>query len=467
MGTLRNSLGTLKNSLVPESLALKVIAVAVAFVLVAGGVGLAVWANTAANQAANAYRAQRAKLDASLRTAGQQGYTAADLAPITSQESELETGQKPWFAPGQVPYYDGLTSRTGVLQKELTTLKDQLLNEARAGVTKQSDSARTSIAQAQQANASDQDIQGLQQRLDAVARAQGAAHTLKDYRAAAQQAQSVAQDAAAIYKQVQQENQAIQQSAQQLVVQDGGNLATIQTAGNQAVAGANNDASVIAYLSKEIPFKNADAVARITGRLAKYAGLIASSDVNQAALGAAAASLYNSQIHDALLAGLPAKTVIVSFQAQHVWAYEGSQVVMDNPVTTGIRGIGDFGTDFGPMKILHKDHPWKFQSPWPKGSPHWYPDTVVQWTAFFTSTGEAFHDANWQPDSTLGPGSQYTQGLQSHGCIHLTADKAQWLYNWAAIGMPVIVYPGDGSSVANQLSQITTNDQGVPFSGGG
>src|SRR5215831_2346226 len=237
MGTLRNSLatllGTLKNSLIPDSLALKVIAAGVAFVLVAGGVGVAVWANTAANQAANAYRAQRAKLDASLRTAGQQGYTAADLAPITSQESALETSQKPWFAPGQVPYYDGLASRASLLQRELTTLKEQLLNEARASVTRQSDSARTSIAQAQQANASDQDIQGLQQRLDAVARAQGAAHTLKDYRAAAQQAQSVAQDAAAIYKQVQQENQLIQQAAQQLLIQDGGNLATIQTAGNQ------------------------------------------------------------------------------------------------------------------------------------------------------------------------------------------------------------------------------------------
>jgi hypothetical protein len=27
----------------------------------------------------------------------------------------------------------------------------------------------------------------------------------------------------------------------------------------------------------------------------------------------------------------------------------------------------------------------------------------------------------------------------------------------------VVVYPGDGSPVANQLAQITTNDQGVPL----
>jgi hypothetical protein len=455
-------MGTLMNSLT-----LKVVAAVAALVLVAGGVGVAVWSNSTANQSALAYKANRDKLDASLRTAGQQGYTAADLAPITSQESTLEASQKPWFVLGQAPYYDGLTTRTAELRSQLTSLEQRLLDQARAGVTRQSDAARASIAQAQQANASDQDLQGLQQRLDTIARAQGAAHTLKDYRAADQQAQSVAQDAAAIYAQVQQENQQIQQAAQQLVSQNAGNLAAIQAAGNQAVAVANNSASIIAYLSKEMQFKGADTVTRLTSRLGKYAGLIGSADVNQAAQGTAAAQLYANQIHGMLLDGLPSKAVIVSFQEQHVWAYQGSQVVMDNAVTTGIRGVSDFGTDFGPMRVLHKDHPWKFQSPWPKGSVHWYPDTVVQWTAFFTSTGEAFHDASWQPDSTLGPGSQYTQGLQSHGCIHLPADKAQWMYDWADVGMPVIVYPGDGSSVANQLSQITTNDQGVPHSGGG
>jgi len=455
-------MGTLMNTL-----AVKVVAAAVAVLVVAGGVGVAVWANSAANQAALTYRTERGKLDAGLRTAGQEGYTTSDLAPITSQENRLQAGQAPWFPPEQVAYYNGLTGRTNQLRSQLTTLEQQLLDQAQTEVTKQSDAAKASISQAQQANASDQDVQGLQQRLDAVARAQGAAHTVKDYRAAATLAVSVARDAAAIFAQVQQENQQILQAAQALVTQDGGNLSTIQGAGNQAVAGTNNDASVIAYMGKEFAFKGADAVSRMLSRLSKFAGLIGSADVNQAALGAAAAQLYAGQIHQTLMGGLPAKSVIVSFTDQHVWAYEGSKLVMDNAVTTGIRGVGDFGTDFGPMKILHKDHPWKFQSPWPKGSPHWYPDTVVQWTAFFTSTGEAFHDASWQPDSTLGPGSQYTQGLQSHGCIHLPFDKAQWMYNWADIGMPVIVYPGDGSSVANQLSQITTNDQGVPHSGGG
>jgi len=146
-----------------------------------------------------------------------------------------------------------------------------------------------------------------------------------------------------------------------------------------------------------------------------------------------------------------------------VWAYENGNQVMDTPVTTGIRGDSAYGTDFGPMKILYRSHPFKFHSPWPQGSPYYYPDTTVQWTAFFTSSGEAFHDASWQPDSTLGPGSQFQSWTRSHGCIHLTYSQAQWMYVWAIEGTPVDVYPGDGTPVAQQLAQMTTDDQGNPL----
>jgi lipoprotein-anchoring transpeptidase ErfK/SrfK len=457
-----NRMGTGRDAMLVRALALAAVAV-----VVVGAVGVVLWNSSTAGAASSGYQEKRHALAAELAAASRQGYTASDLAPVTSQVSTLDGATEPWWLPGRRGYFQAQAAQAGALRSQLSSLEQRLKDQARTDAGKQADTARTAIAQAQQANADDLDVQSLQQRLDAVSRAEGAAHTFKDYRAATSQAQSVAQDAATLLTSTQQENQQLAQAVQQLTTQSGGNLGAMQQAGNQAVFNANNDASVIAYLSKEGPFKGSDTVARITSRLSKYAGLISSGDIGQAAMGTAAAQRYSGQIHDTLMAGLPAKSVIVSFQAQHVWAYEGSKVVMDNAVTTGIRGEGDFGTDFGPMKVLHKNHPWKFQSPWPKGSPHWYPDTVVQWTTFFTSTGEAFHDAAWQPDSTLGPGSQFTQGLQSHGCIHVPADKAQWMYGWADAGMPVIVYPGDGSSVANQLAQITTNDQGVPHSGGG
>jgi hypothetical protein len=438
-----------------------------ALVVVAGGAAVAWWSSAATGHASLAYQAKRTALDARITAARQQGFTAKDLAPVTSRVSRLDGAREPWWLPGRPAYFESQNRLAGELQSHLDLLVRELSERARGDAGRQADAARAAIAQAQQANAADPDVQSLQQRLDAIAQARGAARTLRDYRAAAEQAQGVARDATALYTSAQQENQQIALAAEQLLSQSGADLGAIQRAGSQAVVNANNDASVVAYLGREGTFKGAETVARLSSRLSRYAGLVGSSDAGQSATGTAAAQRYAGQIHDALMAGLPAKSIIVSFQAQHVWAYEGSHLVMENAVTTGIRGESDFGTDFGPMKVLRKSHPWKFRSLWPKGSPHWYPDTVVQWTTFFTITGEAFHDADWQPDSTLGPGSQFTHGLQSHGCVHMPVGKAQWMFTWADIGTPVIVYPGDGSAVANQLAQMTTNDKGIPHSAGG
>src|SRR5579884_1423080 len=386
-------------------------ALATAVAVVLAGSGLVAWSNAAAGQAASTYHHERQALNARLASDARLGYTNRDLAPITGRLRAMDATSPPWWIPGRPGYFDGLASQTAALQ----------------------------------------------QRLDAAAKADAGARTLRDYRNALQQAQGVVRDATALYDQTQQENQQVQQAAQQLLAQAGGNLAAIQQAGQQAIVAGRNDASVVAYMNVANPFPNDIVVARAASRLEHFAPLVGSGDVSQAALGTAGVERYAAQVHQAFIAGLPPKAVVVSFQAQHLWAYQGGQVVLDTPVTTGIRGVGDIGTDFGPMKVLFKSHPWTMHSPWPRGSPYWYPDTVVQWATFFTNTGESIHDAYWEPDSELGPGSQYDPSTRSHGCIHVPYADAQWMFNWAEVGMPVIVYPGDGSPVANQLAQITTD----------
>jgi lipoprotein-anchoring transpeptidase ErfK/SrfK len=443
---------------------LKIVAPLLAVAVLLGGVGVALWNNSEGARAAASYHDQRRALELQLKAAGAQGYTGRDLEPVTSQLSAVDTAREPWWIPDQPGHFRRLAGQVTRIRVQLDALERQVLGQAQADAAKQLDGAKSVIAQAQQANADDSDVQSLQQRLGAAAAAQGAAHAVHDYRAVTQQATALVTDGTNVFNQATQENQQVQQLGQQLAARSNGNLGAVQQAGNQALGNARNDASVAAYMNKPSPLKGYDALQRSYRRLEKYAGLIGNGDLNQAALGAAAAQRYAGQIHDALRAGLPSKAVIVSFQAQRLWAYENSQVVLETPVTTGIRGVTDYGTDFGPMKVLYKEHPHTMHSPWPKTSPLYYPDVVVQWTTFFTWTGESIHDASWEPDSLLGPGSQYNASTRSHGCIHVPSSDAQSMYNWAPVGMPVIVYPGDGSPVSNQLAQITTDDQGTPKS---
>jgi lipoprotein-anchoring transpeptidase ErfK/SrfK len=195
-----------------------------------------------------------------------------------------------------------------------------------------------------------------------------------------------------------------------------------------------------------------------------HAAQLGSGDVNAVATGSAAVQRYAGQVHQLMVQGLGPKHLVVNFTTQHFWAYENGNVVAESPTTTGIRGITAYGTDFGPMKILYRSHPWKMHSPFPKGTPHWYPDTVVQWTAFFTWSGESFHEAYWEPDSQLGPGSQYNSYTRSHGCVHVPNSDAQFLFHWASEGTPVDVFPGNGQPVAEQLSEMTTDSKGNPLS---
>jgi L,D-transpeptidase-like protein len=441
----------------------KLAAMILAAAVVIGGAGVVLWSNDVSSRSSATYEQRRQALDAQLALAVRQGYTSQDLAPVTARATELERGHAPWWILARPGFYGTEAATAASVTSQLSTLERLLYRQAQAAAGSQVGAAGAEIAKAQDAGAATSDVQALQQRLSTVTQAGTAARTLGDYRSVAGQALSVLSDATAVRMQAEQENQAIQQAAQQLIAQSGGSLGAVQQAGQQALANGRNDASAAAYLSRGKMLNGYDAIQRTYGRLESFASLVGSADVNQAARGAAAAQRYAGQIHAGLTSGMPARAVIVSFQAQHVWAYLNAQVAMDSAVTTGIRGVTNYGTDFGPMKVWSKDHPWTMRSPYPKTSPLWYKDTVVQWTVWFTPTKvESFHDASWEPDSLLGPGSEYNASTRSHGCIHLPANLARWLFDWAPVGTPVVVYPGDGSPVTNQLALMTTDDQGTP-----
>ena len=127
--------------------------------------------------------------------------------------------------------------------------------------------------------------------------------------------------------------------------------------------------------------------------------------------------------------------VTLDLTAQEMVFYEDGCAVRATPATTGRPQLR---TPTGHFAIFAKYSPFVFHSPWPPGSPFWYPTSPVSFAMEFAQGGFFIHDAPWEPDSELGPGSDNGMGA-SHGCVHIPLDVMSWLYSWAPLGTPVIV----------------------------
>lgn len=141
---------------------------------------------------------------------------------------------------------------------------------------------------------------------------------------------------------------------------------------------------------------------------------------------------------DALL--VTNKRIVISLSQERLWAYAGDKVAISSLVTSG---GPDLPTPAGTYSVLEKRYKWTFHSPWPKGSPYWYPDSPTTYAILFQDSGYFIHDAPWR--SWFGPGSNAVPGKPgdattgTHGCVNTPFGVAQMLFNWADVGTPVIV----------------------------
>jgi lipoprotein-anchoring transpeptidase ErfK/SrfK len=141
------------------------------------------------------------------------------------------------------------------------------------------------------------------------------------------------------------------------------------------------------------------------------------------------------------------RLIVVNRAHQELYAYENGRLAFSNKVETGQPALP---TPAGHFSVLMKGRNMTFTSPWPKGSPYYYYPTHINYALQFKSGGFYLHDAWWHCD--FGPGanvSHWTSGCSgwpgghwetgSHGCIGMPIGDAQRLYNWAAVGTPVVV----------------------------
>jgi lipoprotein-anchoring transpeptidase ErfK/SrfK len=129
-----------------------------------------------------------------------------------------------------------------------------------------------------------------------------------------------------------------------------------------------------------------------------------------------------------------AKAVVVRLGSQTLTAYLNGKAVLKTPVTTGRAALP---TPVGSYRVIFRASPFVFNSPWPAGSPFWYPPTPVTWAMDFYG-GDFLHDDPGEPSDAFGEGSEYGP-YASHGCVHVPHDAMAFLYHWLPVGAQVVV----------------------------
>ncbi len=114
------------------------------------------------------------------------------------------------------------------------------------------------------------------------------------------------------------------------------------------------------------------------------------------------------------------KWIDIDLSEQRLRAYEGSKLVLSVLVSTG---IARYPTPTGRFAIQTK-----VRSQTMSGPGYYLPG--VQWVMYFYR-GYAIHGTYWH--------NNFGRPM-SHGCINLTNADAQFMYNWAPIGTPVVIH---------------------------
>lgn len=192
-----------------------------------------------------------------------------------------------------------------------------------------------------------------------------------------------------------------------------------------------------------------DLLGLLTSRAAGYrttlsgllSGVRAQHDPTQAAVREAALHDELGVIRADASRTIPSKMIVVSTEDQYAHVYQSGKDIYTTPVTTG---GPELPTDRGVFHIYLKASPFVFHSPWPPGSPYYYPPTpITYWMPF--DGAEGLHDASWR--SNFGPGSNFAPTdlgtgsyiLGTHGCVNLPFDAATFIWNWAPVGTTVVV----------------------------
>ncbi len=135
--------------------------------------------------------------------------------------------------------------------------------------------------------------------------------------------------------------------------------------------------------------------------------------------------------------------IVISLSQQWMNVYQNGKQVYTSPITSG---RPELATPTGTYHIFAKLHPTTFYSPWPPGSPYYYPPSYINYALAWNAGGYFLHDSWWR--TVYGPGTNvwhndpvYGEETGTHGCVTMPLSAASWLYASAPIGTTVQINP--------------------------
>ncbi len=127
-------------------------------------------------------------------------------------------------------------------------------------------------------------------------------------------------------------------------------------------------------------------------------------------------------------AGSAEKRIVVDLSEQHLYAYQGERLVYSFVASTGMPGAG---TRTGTFRVLDKI-PNAYASTWNLQMPYWL---GIYWAGSLENGIHAL--------PILSNGERLWEGYLgtpvSYGCVVLGTEEARTLYEWAEVGIPVII----------------------------
>jgi hypothetical protein len=118
--------------------------------------------------------------------------------------------------------------------------------------------------------------------------------------------------------------------------------------------------------------------------------------------------------------------LVVSLSQQALWAFENGSVIRTTYVSTGTE---KFRTPAG-LYYVNSKVPVQDMAGVLGGE--YYNVPQVPDVMYFTDRGHALHGTYWHTNFGVP---------MSHGCINLPLDVSAWMYQWAPVGMPLLIVP--------------------------